>query len=176
MVRPLEELQVTERQIPAWGNFPNTSIQSKPLLIYQSVFDNSATSETVSEHLEAVGAVVPQWTYSMYPANHFHSNTHEVLSVVTGQAKLCFGHEENPDRFETTVSKGDVIVVPAGVGHCLLEDTRGDFAMVGAYPPGIQWNMCYGEEEVGKEKPIIQSVGWFDRDPIYGDSGPVLAV
>ncbi|DAA74704.1 TPA_exp: Uncharacterized protein A8136_3020 [Trichophyton benhamiae CBS 112371] len=175
MVRPLEELQVTERLIPAWGNFPNTSIQEKPLLIYQSVFD-SASPDAVREHLEAVGAVVPQWTYSMYPANHFHSSTHEVLSVVAGQARLCFGHEENPDRFETTVSKGDVIVVPAGVTHCLLADTQGDFAMIGAYPPGKQWDLCYGEEEVDKQASAIRSVGWFDRDPIYGDSGPVFAV
>ena len=43
-----------------------------------------------------------------------------------------FGGEENPDRLETSVEKGEGIVVPAGVGHRLLEDLSGGFEMVGA--------------------------------------------
>ncbi|KAF3482551.1 cupin domain-containing protein [Arthroderma uncinatum] len=175
MVRPLPELQVTKCLIPAWRDIPNTSLQSKPLLIYHSVFD-FASSDEVRKHLDTVGAVTPQWTYSMYTTDHFHSTTHEVLGVVAGRAKLCFGHEQNPDRYEPTVSRGDVIIVPAGVSHRLLEDVDGGFAMVGAYPPGKQWDMCYGGEEDAGKVDSVKSVRWFDRDPVYGHSGPVFDV
>lgn len=75
----------------------------------------------------------------MYSTSHFHSTCHEVLCIASGRAKLCFGHEENPERFEPEVSRGDVIVVPAGVAHRLLEDLEGGFQMVGCYPPERQW-------------------------------------
>ena len=48
--------------------------------------------------------------------------------------------------------------------------------MVGSYPKGCNWDMCYGKEgEEDKVKGIV-SLGWFDKDPIYGDQGPVLEV
>ena len=108
--------------------------------------------------------------------SHFHSTSHEVLCVYRGRARLCFGHEDNPLRVEPVVEEGDVMVVPAGVSHRLLEDVDGDFNMVGSYPKGCDWDMCYGKEgEAGKVKGI-ESLDWFDRDPIYGDTGPVLEV
>ncbi|EAS30439.3 cupin domain-containing protein [Coccidioides immitis RS] len=173
-VTPLSQVQITQRLIKPWDRIPNTSVQFKPLLIYHSAFTGSASQ--ISNHLKQVGAVKQQWIYSMYPTSHFHSSTHEVLSVVAGKAKLCFGHEENPDRFEPTVYKGDVIIVPAGVSHRLLEDLDGHFSMVGSYPPGKDWDMCYGK--VGEEEKIqsIGSLGWFSKDPLYGDQGPVLEV
>lgn len=112
----------------------------------------------------------------MYSTSHFHSTTHEVLGIARGQAKLCFGHEENEGRVEAVVTKGDVVVVPAGVAHRLLEDQKGGFEMVGAYPTGESWDMCYGKK--GEEGKIekIRSLGWFERDPVYGEVGPVLDV
>ena len=71
---------------------------------------------------------------------------------------------------------GDVLVVPAGVGHRLVDDIQGGFEMVGCYPIGKRWDMCYGAE--GEEEKVkgIMGLGWFERDPIYGDEGPVLEV
>jgi uncharacterized protein YjlB len=177
MIKPLSNLQVTKRLIPAWEHIPNTSLQSKPLLIYHSALQASPSSSAeISHHLEKVGVVKPQWTYSMYPTSHYHSMTHEVLSVVAGKAKLCFGHEDNPDRFEPMVSSGDVMVVPAGVAHRLLEDVDGGFMMVGAYPPGKEWDMCYGKAGEEGRAENIKKLGWFSKDPIYGESGPALEV
>lgn len=65
-------------------------------------------------------------------------------------------------------------MVPAGVGHCLLEDLNGGFEMVGSYPKGRNWDMCYGKEEEGEKVKGISGLGWFTKDPIYEDSGPVL--
>jgi uncharacterized protein YjlB len=72
------------------------------------------------------------------------------------------------------VGKGDVIIMPAGVAHRLLNDLEGGFQMVGSYPKGREWDMCYGKE--GEEEKVkgIKALGWFDRDPIYGDKGPAL--
>lgn len=109
----------------------------------------------------------------MYSTSHFHSKSHEVLSVSAGLAKLCFGGEENPDRVEAVVKKGDVIVVPAGVAHRLLED-RGDFNMVGSDPGGKSWDMCYGREDESEKVKKVKDLVWFAKDPIYGHEGPVL--
>ena len=90
-----------------------------------------------------------------------------------GKAKLCFGGEENPLRVETEATTGDVVVVPAGVGHRFLEDSEGGFEMVDSYLKGRSWDMCYGKGE--KEKvERIKSVEWFERDSVYGDRGLAL--
>lgn len=72
------------------------------------------------------------------------------------------------------VTKGDVIVIPAGVSHRLMEDLEGGFQMVGCYPNGCNWDMCENGDE-GKTK-AIEGLGWFERDPVYGDEGPALEV
>lgn len=66
------------------------------------------------------------------------------------------------------------MIVPAGVGHRLVED-YGGFEMVGSYPIDAEgWDMCYGKK--GEEGKIegIKDLAWFERDPIYGSEGPVL--
>jgi len=71
--------------------------------------------------------------------------------------------------------------MPAGVAHRMLEEGGGAggggrFEMVGSYPIGSHWDMCYGKP--GEEAKIegIKGLKWFERDPIYGDQGPVLDV
>lgn len=130
-------------------------------------------------HNVQVGMSVKEVTLGLTPQasfSHFHSNTHEVLCIAKGKAKLCFGHEDNPKRVEPVVGKGDVIIVPAGVSHRLLEDINGGFEMVGSYPKGSNWDMCYGKAGEGNKDKTIESLGWFDRDPVYGDDGPALDV
>ena len=95
---------------------------------------------------------------------------------MAGKARLCFGAEENPERVEPVVEKGDVMIVPAGLGHRLLEDMEGGFLMVGSYPEGRDWDMCYGKEVEAEKVKSIAERDWFERDPIYGDHGPVLDV
>ncbi|KAL4752400.1 hypothetical protein BDW72DRAFT_171160 [Aspergillus terricola var. indicus] len=135
MIRPPSEIRVISRQIPQWERIPNTSIQSKALMTYHQAFDASA--EELSKHLDKIGEISARWISSMYPKTHFHSTSHEVLGVVSGSARLCFGGEGNPDRVEPEVSEGDLIIFPAGVGHRLLSETdeaQRPFRMVGAYP------------------------------------------
>lgn len=85
---------------------------------------------------------------------------------------MCFGGEDNPGKLEVDVETGDVMIVPAGVGHRLLEDAEGDFQMVGSYPKGKSWDMCYGREEEREKSESISNLGWFSQDPLYGLEGP----
>ena len=92
---PLKDLKVLKYQIPAFELTPNTSIQKKPLLIYRSAFPSDFKASDIESHLSSVGVVTPKWRYTMYSFSHFHSNTHEVLGIASGKAKLCFGHESS---------------------------------------------------------------------------------
>ncbi|WYZ36858.1 hypothetical protein EsH8_II_000364 [Colletotrichum jinshuiense] len=170
---PLPSLRISKYLIPAHGLLPNTSIQNRPLMIYHSVFP-SASAPVIESHLSSVGVVEPQWRFTMYSTSHFHSTTHELLCISNGRARLCFGGEGNEGRVEPVVQKGDVIVVPAGVAHRLLEDYDGGFEMVGSYPKGHHWDMCYGKH--GEEQKVgrICDIEWFTTDPVYGDNGPAV--
>lgn len=173
---PLKDLRVSPHQIPEFDRLPNTSIQKKPLLIYRSAFHHSVSASTIENHLSTIGVVAPQWRYTMFKQSHFHSTAHEVLCVAHGKAKLCFGGEDNPKRIEPIVEKGDVIIVPGGVAHRLLDDIDGGFQMVGSYESGKSWDMCYGNKGEEEKVKDIEQLGWFKRDPIYGDQGPTLDV
>ena len=112
----------------------------------------------------------------MFSRSHFHSTAHELLVVASGRAELCFGGEENPGRVEIEVSRGDVMVVPAGVAHKLIREGNGGegFEMVGSYEKGKSWDMCYGEEGEEERVERIKDVEWWAKDPIYGSEGPVV--
>ena len=98
--------------------------------------------------------------------------------MLSGRARLLFGGEDNPGAVDTEVEAGDAILIPAGVGHRLLED-RGAFQLMGCYPvESPKWDMCYGregEDTEGIEKRI-RALSWFFRDPLYGEEGPALDV
>ncbi|TQN66703.1 hypothetical protein CSHISOI_08839 [Colletotrichum shisoi] len=188
---PLSSLSVSRHLIPAHGLLPNTSIQNKPLLIYHGVLTPSSSSSSssppsasaIEAHLRSVGVVEPQWRHTMYTTTHHHSTTNEVFCVSAGRAGLCFGGEADPHRVEPVVEAGDVLVVPAGVAHRLLEDLDldldldldgGRFEMVGSYPGGHDWDMCYGRQGEEAKAGDIGRVAWFSSDAVYGDDGPVV--
>ena len=85
-----------------------------------------------------------------------------------------FGGESNPSKVVTEVQKGDVIIIPAGVAHRLLNDFNSDFQMVGSYPRGKHPDMCCGKKEEEEKVKGISGLEWFERDPLYGDDGPLL--
>lgn len=201
---PAADLKYSHFHIPAYKSFPNTSLRpTHPLTIYRSAFhltNSNSSSEAMPElsasnfatdverHLKEMGVVKPAWRYTMYSQHHYHSTTDEVLVITspTTGARLCFGgapREEFGSAVEVDVHQGDVIIVPAGVGHALLHEqpvalsgrqAGQGFQMVGSYPVGAtDWDMCTSGD-AGKESLVVErwnrirELKWFSADPIYG--------
>lgn len=68
------------------------------------------------------------------------------------------------------VVPGDIIIIPAGVGHKCLSHSE-DFTVVGAYPDGRKPDLMKGEkEERAKAEENIKAVQIPDTDPLQGKS------
>src|SRR5437870_6282647 len=79
-------------------------------------------------------------------------------------------------RSNLNVQSGDVIVIPAGVAHQKL-DASSDFAVVGAYPDGRDWDLLRGRPgERPEADRKIAALPIPDNDPIYGAEGPLRQV
>ena len=65
------------------------------------------------------------------------------------------------------VNAGDIIIIPAGVGHKNLGST--DLGVVGAYPGGMMYDLMRGnpDERPGTDKNIA-AVPIPDSDPLLG--------
>ena len=98
----------------------------------------------------------------MYSTDHFHSTSHEVLCISSGAARCSFGHLANPKHVEEVLRKGDVVIIPAGVSHRLLEELEKPFEMVGSYPEGCEWDMCYGKEGEKGKIQVIKALEWLN--------------
>lgn len=83
---------------------------------------------------------------------------------------------DNPKKVEVELNTGDVVIVPAGVCHRMVEETRRPFMMVGSYPEGCEWDMCYGTQGEEGKVDRIRGLVWLKADPIYGDGGPAVGV
>ena len=108
----------------------------------------------------------------VFSYHHYHSNAHEVLCVVGGSASIAFG---GPEGETVEVGAGDVVVIPAGVGHC-KEGSRGGFTVIGAYPRGQEnYDLRTGERGDRPEAlENIRNVPLPKADPLFGDEGPLV--
>ncbi len=112
----------------------------------------------------------PTWPASSLP-DHYHSTAHEVLGIARGEAAVRFGGESG---VTLRVRPGDVVVIPAGVGH-KREDASPDLLVVGAYPDGRDWDLCRGEP--GERPRVLENIRRVPlptADPVYGADGPLV--
>jgi uncharacterized protein YjlB len=73
-----------------------------------------------------------------------------------------------PNSGLPVLQRGDVLVLPAGAGHCNEGDT-GDLVVVGAYPNGMGWDLRRGEaDEYDEVIANIAAVPLPDTDPVGG--------
>jgi uncharacterized protein YjlB len=149
------------------GTFPNSRF---PLLLYRSALPPEGASPEAMEGLFSTCGWPPAWRSSVFTYHHYHSTAHEVLGVASGSARLMLG---GPKGREFDVGAGDVIVIPAGVGHRRLSSSPG-FLVVGGYPPGQDWDLLRGEPG---ERPTadqnIAAVPLPATDPVSGRSNPI---
>ena len=160
---------VEARRLEDDGSIPNNP--ELALLVYrQAVTLPEDDPATVFEALFTANGWPAAWRNGIYPFHHFHSTAHEVLGVYRGTATARFGGEDGVDL---TVAAGDVVVIPAGVGHKALEASR-DLGIVGAYPAGSGPDLCRGAPgERPASLDAIARVALPARDPLYGAEGPL---
>lgn len=147
------------------GTIPNSK---HPLLVYKNAF--SARDEKGAEWLEEKFLShhwSNSWRNGVYDYHHYHSITHEVLGVYSGQALLHLGGEQG-EKIE--VAAGDILVIPAGVGHKNLGGEK--FKVVGAYPNGSNYDIKTGKPgERPQADKNIASLAIPDMDPLLGKEG-----
>lgn len=154
------------------GRTPNNRL---PLLVYRQAmtFDGRFDPAAQFEVLFASHGWKDSWRDSMYGYNHFHSRTHEVLGLARGRLLARFGGSHGS---EIELAAGDVVVIPAGVGHKRINASN-DLLIVGAYP---QSGGAYDEPrpgEIGHRKALdrIAEVPIPSADPVYGCEGGLTA-
>ncbi len=145
------------------GIIPNSKY---PLLHYQKVFSQtgSAGADWLEQHF-AKNNWTNSWRNGVYPFHHYHSTSHEVLGIYSGSALLHLGGEKGQ---KVKVEAGDIIVIPAGVGHKNLGSSN-DFGVVGAYPDGRSWDVMRGQPgDRPKADERIAALPVPDFDPFLG--------
>lgn len=129
-----------------------------PVLIYRGV-DVGDAERLLAEH--GWGGA---WRDGVFEFHHFHSTSHEVLTVVAGGATLELGGPQG-EAFE--VAEGDVLVLPAGTGH-RRADARAGFTVVGAYPAGQEdYDLLREADDAARER--IAAVPPPAEDPVGGE-------
>ena len=122
-----------------------------------------------------VAATSPRTTTSaagrngLFAYHHDHTTAHEVLGIARGRAEVRFGGEGGRTL---AVAPGDVVVIPAGVGHCLVEGSR-DLLVVGAYAEGRDWDIVRDPGAITAARERIAAVPLPHADPIDGADGPL---
>lgn len=147
------------------GGVPNNPL---PVLIYHRVIPpNVVDNADYLEHLFSTNGWPPQWRYGIYTFTHFHSNTPEALGVFSGSAKVRIGGEKGSI---IEVNVGDVLLLPAGVGHKQIS-ADDNFMMVGAYPPNTTADLCHDEpSKLAARIKAVAKVPLPETDPVTGHS------
>lgn len=149
------------------GRVPNSYL---PLLIYRSVIEGTPPE---MEEVFRGNEWPPDWhtSFGMYPKHHFHSDTHELIAVTRGSLVGRFGGH---DGITATLAAGDIVVIPAGVGH-FGETITEDLRLTGAFPAGYaihDFRLGY-PEEYARMVERVQRVPVPAFDPVYGAGGPL---
>jgi uncharacterized protein YjlB len=162
--------QVKQQLLKDDGAIPNNP--TLPLLVYQGALQLPAQNPAAAiEKLLAANKWGGSWRNGIYDFHHYHSTAHEVLACYSGSAEVRLGGESG---ITLTIKQGDVVIIPAGVGHKNLGSSN-DFRVVGAYPSGQNWDMNYGKSgERPQADENIARVPLPPTDPIYGDEGPLV--
>jgi len=153
------------------GSIPNNPLC--PLVAYRgAVRLSGADPAAIFERLFESNGWTGCWRNGILAVLHFHSTAHEVLGVYSGTATVRLGGDSG---VTLDIEPGDVLVIPAGVGHQRLA-SRGTLGIVGAYPEGQSPDLCRGDGTAhDAQRSRVAAVPLPTRDPVYGAGGPLLS-
>lgn len=143
-----------------------------PLVVYRGAVDlaGAADPTAVFEVLFESNGWGEGWRGGVYDYDHYHSAIHEVLGIARGSVRVRFG---GADGRAVEAKAGDVVVIPAGIGHMRLAASH-DLLVVGAYPSTGRFNLRKAKarerDEALEEIPRTPAPR---TDPVYGRSGAV---
>lgn len=165
----MKEVSVTPLLLQPNNGIPNNP--KLPVLLYQQVFTNPQALAEQFKKAFAQNSWGGTWTNGVFNYHHYHSTSHEVLGVAAGKATLMLG---GPNGEEVQLQAGDMVVLPAGTGHC-RQHASADFSVVGAYPPGQgNYDICTLQDNPAEKQHNIDQAALPATDPIFGKSGPLL--
>ena len=152
------------------GAVPNNSL---PMLVYRGAIDVARgrdAAAAIEQSFAQNGWGHGMWRNGIYPFTHYHSQTHEVLGIAGGRARVRFGGRNGE---ELEVEPGDIAVLPAGTGHQRISSTA-DLLVIGAYPPDGHYDLCRGTPaEHARARETIPHVPPPASDPVFGAGGPL---
>lgn len=138
-----------------------------PVILYRQVLSQVSDLATAFEQLLGVNHWPAQWRDGVFEYHHYHSTAHEVLGIAEGNARLVIG---GPGGHEVDVQAGDVLLLPAGTGHCRLGASK-NFLVVGAYPANAHFDICR-EAPTPEQSHAIAKATYPVSDPVFGAQGP----
>ena len=143
-----------------------------PLLVYRDVLPSDGVGDPAGwfEDTFAAHGWADGWRNGIYPFLHFHTGTHEVLGIAAGWATVQFGGASGR---ALEVAAGDVVVLPAGIGHQRL-DASADLLVIGAYPRNGRFDQKRpGEVGIEAARHAVAAVPLPEIDPVSGRDGPL---
>jgi uncharacterized protein YjlB len=155
--------------LPPDGDIPNSGL---PLLLYRHALPPDLQSPGGCQALFARNQWGGNWVDGIFDYWHFHVTGHEALGCVAGSAEVGFGGDAG---IRAEFRAGDVVVIPAGVGHKRLSERRAGFTVVGGYPPGQNGTITQ-PGEIARDEALrrIASLALPRSDPLMGSEGPLL--
>ncbi|MGF1473744.1 MAG: cupin domain-containing protein [Rubrobacteraceae bacterium] len=164
-----KEISLEQHFFEDAGAIPNNP--DLPLLVYPRALGRNLQTPSACKALFARNGWGGAWVNGVFSFHHYHSNAHEVLAVVGGSATLVFG---GPEGTAVNVAAGDVVAIPAGVGHCNA-GSGGGFKVIGAYPRGQEdYDLKRGgPDERPRALENIRATPLPEADPLFGGNGPL---
>lgn len=158
---------------PFKGDDETPNNPALPVLLYRDVMPSRERRDAAAwfEGLFARHGWGDGWQNGIHPFLHFHTGTHEVLGIAAGRATVQLGGAGGR-AFD--VAAGDVVVLPAGTGHQLL-DASADLLVVGAYPRNGRFDQKR-PGDMGREaaRRAVAAVPLPELDPVAGTDGPLM--
>jgi uncharacterized protein YjlB len=150
------------------GLVPNSTL---PLILRRGAIPPSASDPAKAfETTFQKNGWTNAWRNGIEDYHHYHSNAHEVLGIASGSGTVRFGGESGEI---VAVTAGDVVVVPAGVAHALI-NASDDLLVVGAYADGRSPNEMRDEPgAIAAARRSIAEVPLPGMDPVDGATGPL---
>jgi uncharacterized protein YjlB len=163
-------MEVETRIFQPSGGIPNSAL---PAVICRDALPAEAREGGAACAMLKANGWGGNWLWGVYRFWHFHTRGHEVLACVAGRARLGLGGD---DGIEVEVGRGDVCVLPAGVGHRCLESGEG-FTMAGGYPPGQEGNIVRpGDMPIEAARAESAALPLPETDPLSGKADGLVAL